>query len=82
MPFQGGRGSDYVCGAADCCEPLPRERRSALVAQLGSDRFLVGDGATHTSQSGGPLFLRVNDCDEGLHDNGGSLSVDVALVDR
>ena len=74
--IDGGNGSDYVCGSAGCCEPLPNERRSALVARVGSETFLVGDGTRHTAQSGGMLQLRINDCDEGLSDNDGVLTLE------
>jgi hypothetical protein len=70
-----GNGSDYACGGAGCCEPLPAARRSALIGQVGADTFIVGNGGTFTVQSGGTLRLRVNDCDGGLYDNSGVLKV-------
>ena len=58
-----------------CCEPLPDERRGALVARIGSDVFIVGNGGEYSSPAG-TIFLRVNDCDDGLLDNSGELSVE------
>jgi hypothetical protein len=69
-------GSDYVCGDPGCCEPLPDERRGALVARIGSDVFIVGNGGEYSSPAGGSIFLRVNDCDDGLLDNSGALIVE------
>ena len=69
-------GSDYVCGDPGCCEPLPDERRASLVARVGADVFAVGNGGEFSSPSGGAIFLRVNDCDDGLGDNTGQLNVE------
>ena len=68
-------GSDYICGDPGCCEPLPDERRGALLARIGSDVFIVGNGGEYSSPAGGTIFLRVNDCDDGLLDNSGELIV-------
>ena len=73
-------GSDYICGDPGCCEPLPDERRGALVARIGSDVFIVGNGGEYGSPAGGTIFLRVNDCDDGLLDNSGELSVEIHPV--
>lgn len=73
-----GSGSDYVCSAATCCEPLPGARRSSLIARVGGTDeavFYVGNGARMTAESGGPLFLRFNDCNSGLEDNSGAFRV-------
>jgi Anthrone oxygenase len=68
-------GSDYVCGAPDCCEPAPDSRRSALLARVGRHVVTIGNGATFTSPTAGEIELRINDCDEGLSDNRGTLAV-------
>jgi hypothetical protein len=73
--IRGGAGSDYVCGKADCCEPMPHVRRSALIARVGDDVFDVSNGGRFTRRAKGPLFLRINDCDAGLRDNSGALTV-------
>ena len=71
-----GHGSDYICGDPCCCEPMPDERRAALVARMDAEVFLVGNGGQYSSPVGGNIFLRVNDCDDGLLDNSGELSVE------
>ena len=70
-----GGGSDYVCGRPDCCEPMPNVRRSAVIGKLGDQIFDVSNGGFFEEHTGGTLFLRVNDCDEGLYDNGGTLAI-------
>ena len=70
-----GGGSDYVCGRPDCCEPMPNVRRSAVIGRLGDQVFDVSNGGFFEAHPGGTLFLRVNDCDDGLYDNGGTLTV-------
>lgn len=69
-------GTDYVCGDPGCCEPLPDERRSALIARIGGNVFPVGNGGEYSSPAGGTIYLRVNDCDDGVHDNTGELRVE------
>ena len=70
-----GGGSDYVCGRPDCCEPLPNVRRSAVIGRVGDRMFDVSNGGFFETSPGGRLFLRVNDCDEGLYDNGGTFTI-------
>ena len=72
-----GGGSDYTCGSADCCEPMPNERRSALIARVEGRIFVVGNRTRISSPEAGRVFLRINDCDEGLADNSGVLEVRV-----
>ena len=71
-------GSDYVCGASTCCEPAPHSRRSALLARVAGEVITIGNGATFLPRRDGELELRINDCDEGLYDNGGALKIRVA----
>lgn len=66
-------GSGYVCGHAGCCEPLPEVPRDALIGRIGEEVFYVGNGGAFAAAESGPLYLRINDCDEGLYDNQGSL---------
>jgi hypothetical protein len=70
-----GGGSDYVCGRPDCCEPMPNVRRSAVIGRAGGEMFDVSDGGFFEKLPGGKLYLRVNDCDDGLYDNGGTLTI-------
>jgi hypothetical protein len=71
-------GSDSVCGSSDCCEPLPQARRGALVGRIGRDVFDVSNGGRFSRSAKGALFLRINTCDEELHDNAGALTVEFA----
>jgi hypothetical protein len=75
VAIEGGNGWDYVCGRASCCEPLPTARRSALIGKINHQIFFIGNGGEFTAPSDGQLLLRINDCDEGLYDNSGSLKV-------
>ena len=75
-------GSDYVCGVPACCEPLPNERRSALIARVGSRLFAIGNHRRIVSDEGGEILLRINDCDEGLADNSGELEVRIEPTRR
>ena len=76
---EDGNGRNYVCGHASCCEPLPAARRGGLIGKLGSQTFFIGNGGVFTAPVDGHLLLRINDCDEGLYDNSGSLKVGLIL---
>ena len=71
-------GLDYSCNDIDCCEPLRSARRSALIAQIGTSIVFIGNAQRVTAPSAGTLRLRINDCDEGLFDNSGTLIIRVA----
>ena len=71
-----GHGSEFVCGDPGCCEPMPDERRAALIARIAGSIMMVGNGGEFTASEGGNIFLRVNDCDSGLADNAGQLKVE------
>lgn len=75
---RGPAGAGYVCGDSGCCEPMPEVERDALIGRVGDDLFLIGDRNTIEMQEGGELQLRINDCDEGLFDNSGSLTVPIS----
>jgi hypothetical protein len=74
-------GWDYICGAEGCCEPLPDARRGALIGQIGRETFFIGNRAEITPETSGVLHLRINDCDDGLNDNSGTLQIQVAPTD-
>jgi hypothetical protein len=77
-----GSGADYVCGHAGCCEPMPEARRSALIGRVGrtdAGVFYIGNGVELPVDSGGILFLRINDCNSGLGDNSGMFLVRVTV---
>lgn len=73
-PFDGN-GDNYICGRAECCEPLPGERKGALIGKIGNEVFLIGNGGTFTAGSRGRLLLRMNDCDGSFSDNKGAIQV-------
>jgi hypothetical protein len=73
-----GTGTDYICGHSGCCEPIPEARRSSLIGRVGridDELFSIGNGIEITAEKKGNLFLRINDCNSGLHDNYGMFQV-------
>ena len=73
-----GTGTNYICGNSGCCEPMVAARRSSLIGRIGridDGIFYIGNGVEITSEREGNLFLRINDCNEGLYDNEGTLKV-------
>jgi hypothetical protein len=74
-----GPGDNYVCAnaipASQCIEPVPDYQTRALVGRVGSQILKVGNRLATTVSSAGNLELRMNDGDEGLHDNAGSIIV-------
>lgn len=76
--IRGPAGTGYMCGDSSCCEPLPESPRGALIGRVRDNIFLIGDEATMEIQESGELQLRINDCDEGLFDNSGSLTVKIS----
>lgn len=80
IPPHDAAGTGYVCGDADtCCEPMPGYRKEALIGRVGDEFFPIGNGGTFTPQSNGVLYLRMNDCDDALADNAGSVVVRVRI---
>jgi hypothetical protein len=45
---------------------------------VGDHLFLIGDKNRIEVQESGELQLRINDCDEGLFDNAGSLTIKIS----
>ena len=76
--IRGPAGTGYICGDSSCCEPMPNVQRGALIGRVGDDLFLIGDKSTIEVQESGELQLRINDCDEGLVDNSGSLEIKIS----
>ncbi len=68
-------GTGYICGHSNCCEPLPSVPRLALIGRVGEELFYIGNGGILTMPANGHLYLRFNDCDTGLYDNNGELSI-------
>ena len=76
--IRGPYGAGYTCGDSTCCEPIPDAPRSALIGRVGGHLFLIGDRYAIEAREEGELQLRVNDCDEGLFDNSGSLQMKIS----
>ena len=63
-----------MCGEA----PLPGVLNGALVGRIGEGpAFLIGNYLSFMADRDGGLWLRMNDADACLNDNGGSLKVEV-----
>src|SRR3972149_110130 len=75
-PFGPGGGA-YTCNGSACCEPLPGTASGALIGQVGDETFSIGLGGPFTVDTMGSLFLRLNDCDNALSDNQGSVIIEV-----
>jgi hypothetical protein len=72
-------GDSYICSATSCCEPMPHNRKGALIGKVGNEVFFVGNGSTFTANYSGQLSLRINDCDDiDLADNVGAVSVKIS----
>lgn len=76
--IRGPAGTGYVCGDSTCCEPMPAAQRDALIGRVGDHLFLIGDKNTIEVRQGGELQLRINDCDAGLFDNAGKLTIKIS----
>ena len=84
ISLQGGAGNGFVCSqhmAAGCCEPQPDVSRSALIGRIGEQGvpFLIGNGGEWLADREGVLQLRINDCDAGLDNNNGFLTVEFQI---
>jgi len=74
-----GDQGDYICGRSDCVEPYPDYPQGALIGRVGPQLVAIGDGASFTSQYTRYLALRMNDGDDGLYDNSGSVVVSITV---
>ncbi len=79
-------GPDNAPGPAEqdyACMPMPQSviGQAALIGRIGDGPpFKVGKQFIGTVSAEGPLYLRMNDCDEWLTDNQGSVVVSVQLT--
>ena len=82
-PFNSGEGGDYICANVisynNCVEPLPDAPQGELIGQIGNQKFEIGSGSSVTALQTGMLQLRMNDDDNGLYDNDGSLLVQITV---
>lgn len=75
--YYGAEGSQYTCNVATCCEPLPGVPSGALIGKVGGETFLISLGGPFVVNTTGLLFVRINDCDTGLHDNQGEIVIKI-----
>ncbi len=80
-PYNSGEGSEYICGnfTDTCVEPLPKFPSDGLIGRIGDFVFGIGQGVTIIAPQSGELELRINDGDDGLLDNDGSLMIRILL---
>jgi hypothetical protein len=83
-PMQPGTGDDYVCTRIMpremCIEPMPAERKGALIGRIGQSLFRIGQQRDLVAGEAGVLDLRMNDPDSALGDNDGILTVAINPV--
>ncbi|HRJ76113.1 MAG TPA: hypothetical protein PLX90_08955, partial [Anaerolineales bacterium] len=61
------------------CFPINGER-SSMIGKIGSGQaFKIGYQYFGSEQAGGKLYLRMNDCDNMLSDNKGSITVKITI---
>ena len=58
---------------------MPGVYNGALVGRIGGALREVGNRLAFSAQSAGLLELRMNDHDEGLHDNEGSILIQISV---
>ncbi len=83
VALSGGNGKpDFICSQRipqGCCDPMPDQHRSALIGKIGQHNLLIGNGRELSAPEDGELQLRINDCDDGLENNSGLLTVEIQL---
>jgi len=62
-----------------CKEPMPNVYNGTLIGKVDDNLFEIGEYLQFTSSRTGNLFLRMNDQDEGLFDNQGSITVQISV---
>jgi hypothetical protein len=78
LVIAGPAGAGWSCGVASCCEPIPDVDRDTLIARIGNAAFAIGDKNEIAVPASGELQLRINDCDAGLYDNSGQLTIQIS----
>lgn len=76
--INGLTGAGWSCGEASCCEPIPDVDRDMLIGRIGDATFAIGDRNEIAVPASGELQLRINDCDAGLYDNSGQLTIQIS----
>jgi len=57
---------------------MPFEPRDALIGRVDDHLFGIGDQNEIIAPADGELQLRINDCEVGLFDNSGSLTIRIS----
>ena len=71
--------SNYIA-AAKCVEPVPDANGGSLVGRVGMKTpFFVGNYLKMVSPNDGPLLLMINDGQNGLYDNDGSVEIQINI---
>lgn len=83
-PFDGiGQPNGYICAnlepASQCVEAVPDAIKGSLVGKVGTELLKIGDYLKFAATQGGSLYLRMNDGDDGLYDNQGSITVQIEV---
>lgn len=84
MPYTQGEGDQgYICADImpynQCAEPLPDFAKGGLIGKIGNQIFGIGNNATVSIKDSGTLYLRINDGDDGLYDNDGTITVKIVV---
>src|SRR5215217_2047458 len=86
IPYNNGVGGGYVCAdyipPDSCGESMPTVATGALIGKIGNQVFAIRNGTTVVASQPGPLYLRINDGDNGLSDNDGILSVQIGAISQ
>jgi len=77
-PYEEYICSDYI-EATSCVEPIPDYNKGALIGRVNEQLFKIGNNFTFSIFSNGNLELRINDDDDGLFDNTGSIKVRIEV---
>lgn len=77
LVIAGPAGAGWSCGEASCREPIPDVDWDTLMGRIGEAAFAIGDRNEIAVPASGELQLRINDCDVGLYDNSGRLTIQI-----
>ena len=84
IPYADAAGvMRYTCAkqmqSSQCVEPIPSYWVGGLIGKVGNQLLEIGNSMTFTARGKGTLYLRINDGDEGLFDNAGSVRVKITI---
>ena len=77
-PMHGPAGPTCDAALAPSGYPLPGKLEDSLVGRIDGDPvFFIGQRIRKIATQSGNLHLRINDLDEGLNDNQGSITMEI-----